>query len=250
MRTGLVLWIAPLLAVLTQSASAAEFPGIAVVELFTSEGCSSCPPADQLLKRIAETQTKSGHAIYCIGWHVDYWDRLGWSDRFAHAKYTARQRHYGNELELSAIYTPQMIVNGRDEFVGSNWKLADTAIGNALKTPVRHQVTLKCQVNTTDKTCQVTYTVSPAAQNAELQLVLVESGLSSKVTAGENRGETLTHVNAVRNWTTISRGPISQGTATLSLPKDWQRSRSQIIGFVQGTETLAITGAAAVSLAP
>src|ERR1700739_857201 len=91
--------------------------GFAVVELFTSEGCSSCPPADQLVARIQ--QEDQDQPVYILAFHVDYWDRQGWKDGFSDSRYTQRQRRYATWLNLESIYTPQIVVNGRKEFVGS-----------------------------------------------------------------------------------------------------------------------------------
>src|SRR5438132_289864 len=93
--------------------------GIAVVELFTSEGCSSCPPADAIAAKI----TSEFKNVYVLGFHVDYWNSLGWKDEFSNAAWTNRQQQYASHFELSSIYTPQMVVNGKTELVGSNEQL-------------------------------------------------------------------------------------------------------------------------------
>src|SRR5580693_8460725 len=104
--------------------------GFAVVELFTSEGCSSCPPADQLVARIQ--QEEKDLPVYILAFHVDYWDRLGWKDAFSDARYTQRQNHYASWLNLQSVYTPQIIVNGRKEFVGSQENILRSAIQSGL----------------------------------------------------------------------------------------------------------------------
>ena len=91
--------------------------GFAVVELFTSEGCSSCPPADELVARI-EKESKD-KPVYILAYHVDYWNRLGWKDQFSSADFSKRQNEYANYLHLESVYTPQIVVNGKKEFVGS-----------------------------------------------------------------------------------------------------------------------------------
>src|SRR6476619_4430550 len=101
----------------TQLANEKE-PGFAVVELFTSEGCSSCPPADNLLARIQKEDMDK--QVYLLAYHVDYWDRQGWKDRFSDAAFTQHQQQYAEWLHLNSVYTPQMVVNGKEEFVGSN----------------------------------------------------------------------------------------------------------------------------------
>src|SRR4051794_37883402 len=91
-----------------------------VVELFTSEGCESCPPADVLLQQLASTQPVAGAQIIPLSLHVDYWDQLGWKDRFSSALLTNRQRTYGARFNIDSVYTPQIVVDGRSELVGSD----------------------------------------------------------------------------------------------------------------------------------
>src|SRR4051794_27969654 len=102
-----------------------------VLELFTSEGCSSCPPADQFLQRLVDSQPIADVQIIALGEHVDYWDRLGWKDRFSSALFTTRQQTYGNTFNLSSIYTPQIVVDGRAELVGTDAEAARLAIERA-----------------------------------------------------------------------------------------------------------------------
>src|SRR5436305_253879 len=106
--------------------------GIAVVELFTSEGCSSCPPADELLSDLKTSMR--GKNIFLLAFHVDYWNYLGWNDRFSDAAFSKRQSHYADVLHAE-VYTPQMIVNGQKVFVGSKRSEAEDAIADALKNP-------------------------------------------------------------------------------------------------------------------
>ncbi len=223
---------------------AAELAGVAVVELFTSEGCSSCPSADRVLQRIVEAQAKTGSPVYCIGWHVDYWDRLGWPDRFADRRYTQRQQLYARQLELRAVYTPQTVVNGTDEFVGSNVKLSTQSIENALATPVQHRIEVTLRRGKTPAAAEIAFQVLPAAPGQDLQLVLVETGLKTEVKAGENAGESLVHANAARAWTSIRLGNETRGTATLTLPTGAKEESVRVIAFVQSPETLFVSGAA------
>ena len=92
--------------------------GVAVVELFTSQGCSSCPPADTALQQVERVAKERNLRVYCLSFHVDYWNRLGWNDPYSHADYSARQATYAAKKTDNNLYTPQMIVNGTDEFVG------------------------------------------------------------------------------------------------------------------------------------
>ncbi|HLX67565.1 MAG TPA: DUF1223 domain-containing protein, partial [Puia sp.] len=114
--------------------------GFAVVELFTSEGCSSCPPADQLVARIQ--QEDQDQPVYILVFHVDYWDRLGWKDAFSDKRYTQRQNLYASWLNLQSIYTPQIVVNGRKEFVGSQESTLRNAIHSSLDEAPGAELTL------------------------------------------------------------------------------------------------------------
>jgi hypothetical protein len=138
-------------AALAQAASSAPPPGpashgVAVIELFTSEGCSSCPPADALLERFVGDAQRSGQPVYGLSFHVDYWDHLGWKDRYSSAAYSQRQSRYARRLGLGSLYTPQMIVNGTREFVGSNRAAADAAIREALANAAPARIRLSASV--------------------------------------------------------------------------------------------------------
>src|SRR5438477_8572780 len=128
MRKPLVIFAAVMLGALRPAAAP---PTPVVVELFTSEGCESCPPADVLLQQLATTQPVAGVQIIPLSLHVDYWDQLGWKDRFSSAALTNRQRVYGTRFNVDSVYTPQMVVDGRAELVGSDGAAARKAIGRA-----------------------------------------------------------------------------------------------------------------------
>src|SRR6204780_1466035 len=104
----------------TAAVDAARVPKVVLVELFTSEGCSSCPPADALLRQVNGTQTNAGQLIVGISEHVTYWNSLGWSDPFSSSVYTERQNAYGERFHLEGVYTPQMVINGAEQIVGSD----------------------------------------------------------------------------------------------------------------------------------
>src|ERR1044072_5005664 len=113
-----------------KNATASTKNGFTVVELFTSEGCSSCPPADAAVAKLLK---KYDSNVYVLGYHVDYWNSLGWKDIFSNAAYTQRQKAYGRVLKLSSVYTPQIIVNGAEQFVGSDETKLNTAVNKSLQ---------------------------------------------------------------------------------------------------------------------
>src|ERR1700761_595401 len=120
--------------------TAADPRGFALLELFTSEGCSSCPPAEELAAKIQ--QESAGKPVYVLAFHVDYWDHQGWKDRYSDAAYSQRQKDYSSWLGTSDIYTPQAVVNGRREFVGSDERALRGALDKALSTAATARVTL------------------------------------------------------------------------------------------------------------
>jgi len=223
--------------------------GFAVVELFTSEGCSSCPPADALLGRLAEESRSGGRSIYLLAYHVDYWDRLGWKDRFSDPAFTARQEEYAQALGGTGAYTPQMIVNGRDEFVGSAESRARRSISSALARPAAAQVTLT-PGEIRGRTLPLGYSVAGTRTPELLRLALVERGLSTQVAGGENAGRRLTHENVVRHLETVSLSGAGSGRAEIQIPDSVALAHASLIAFVQDPKSGAILGATAVDLGP
>jgi hypothetical protein len=231
-----------------------------VVELFTSEGCSSCPPADQVLSRLESPRygnagkskqvvmVTPGVEVIALGEHVDYWDQLGWKDRFSSPLFSARQQDYGRAFHLESVYTPEMIVNGQKEVLGSDSRAVQEAINKAAKEP-RAQVTIAMTSAQT-----VSFSVSklpPGSHEAEVLLGVTESGLVTPVLGGENSGRQLRHAAVVRSLTSLGRlDPRSpgeySGVAQLNLRQDWNRANVKLVLFVQDRVTQHILGAASV----
>jgi hypothetical protein len=199
--------------------------GVAVVELFTSEGCSSCPPADAVLARVA-----SRPGVFALSFHVDYWDDLGWPDRFATAENTARQQAYARSLGARGLYTPQLVVGGADAFVGSDSGHADASIARSLASAPSVRLTL--HVRTTPTEALVDYQTEGAPPGAVIDVALVERWATTDVRAGENAGRTLHHANVVRSF--ISSALVSpSGTIALRLPPVSPGGGADVIGYVQ-----------------
>jgi hypothetical protein len=224
-----------------------------VVELFTSEGCSDCPPADAVLEQLIAEPPVAGVRIIGLGQHVDYWDAQGWKDRFSSAALTNRQQIYGARFNLDSVYTPQMVVDGRHQFVGSDRRSAAQAIARAAAAP--HAV-LRLDVDAHDSsTVAVTVNVRDAStlargEKADVVVAVSEDHLRSDVTRGENRGRTLTHAAVVRSMTTIGQVTAGDWTVRGSVPvtADWKRDELTIVAFAQERRGRAILGAAAVAL--
>jgi hypothetical protein len=232
-----------------------------VVELFTSEGCSDCPPADTLLATLVAKQP-AGAQVIGLGEHVDYWDRQGWKDRFSSATLTDRQQIYGAHFRLDSVYTPQMVVDGQTEFVGSDSRSAASAIERAIRSP---HASVRIDVDDADRPAasgrsvdarsivvRVTVSNMPPpgrGEHADVVVAVTEDHLRSNVTAGENHGRSLSHTAVVRSMTTI--GPaVGEAPVTAQIPiaASWNRDELNIVAFVQEQHGRSIVGAAAMPL--
>jgi hypothetical protein len=227
-----------------------------IIELFTSEGCSSCPPADVLLMQLEEKQPIAGAQIIALSEHVDYWNRLGWADPYSSALFSQRQSEYSQAFGLRDIYTPQMVVDGKAEFVGSNAQRAREVITEALNTP-KAKLSIALAFKAQAKEIPVTVSVESLPEirkgdTAEILLAIAESNLNSNVLRGENSGRKLEHTAVVRKLQNI--GNIDSGkqnfTATQNLffDKGWNLDNLKVVAFVQERASRRILGAASVKL--
>ncbi len=216
--------------------------GFAVLELFTSEGCSSCPPADELMAGIQkETEGKS---VYILAYHVDYWDRLGWKDAFSSAEYSNRQLQYSRWLNVSPIYTPQVIVNGKMQYVGSETSAIHHAISEQLTTkPVS---TLTIQAYQEGEHLQLTYRALQVHSGSHILIAIIQKAAQTKVLRGENAGRLLAHIQIVRKLQSERLGTAGEGSASIELPKDFNAQNWEVLCFVQDQSNggiLAVTRA-------
>ncbi len=180
------------------AANPSAHPSAVLVELFTSEGCSDCPSADELLRQVSGHKTSDGQLIVGISEHVSYWNSLGWRDPFSSEQYTDRQNDYSSHFGLNGVYTPQMVVNGREQFVGSDRRALEAAFtSEAQRTQIELHIT-KAQI--TEKNITFSYTASnlPAKSSLQLVAVLVDDMDRSNVLRGENSGRDLVHVSVAR----------------------------------------------------
>ena len=200
-----------------------------LVELFTSEGCSSCPPADRVLEKL------DSQAIV-LSEHVDYWNQLGWKDPFSSAAVTARQQAYSRMLRVDGVYTPEMVVDGEAEFNGSEGQRAVDAIAKA-----SHKKKADVRIARTDGGLRVE--VEGAPGGADVFLVLAEDSAASQVSAGENNGRHLHHVAVVRSMQKI--GSVKRGASfsrEMELPRTAGAQR--VIVFLQESGPGRVSGAA------
>jgi hypothetical protein len=251
------LWI-PGFLICMSLASAADRPAAPViVELFTSEGCSSCPAADRFLARLSQNQPVPGAQVIAIEEHVDYWNQLGWSDPFSSPQYRARQNDYAMAFHASNIYTPQMVVNGSVEFVGSDTNRAYHEIGAAAQAETT-QIALDTSANSKDPdlldlALRLTNQKTGKLRAANVYLAITETNLATVVQRGENAGHTVRHSAVVRNFGVIGKvdSKLANGgqlVSTLRLPREWKRENLRAVVFVQERDSLHITGAGVIDL--
>lgn len=230
-----------------------------VLELFTSEGCSSCPPADALLARLEEQQPVAGAEIIALEEHVDYWDHQGWVDPFSSSQWTQRQEDYASGFGAHSVYTPELVVNGRSGFVGSHEGDTYRAVAGAvaqprtpmsltlLKSEKRDRARLKVEVGKLQG--------AQPSDVVEVWLAITEKALHSAVLGGENSGHDLHHAAVVR-WlhragTADSRAPAAfTGESDLKLDSGWKRANLLVVAFVQERRSRHILGAASAHIEP
>jgi hypothetical protein len=211
-----------------------------VVELFTSQGCSSCPSADRL---VADAQKEFNDNTIVLSYHVDYWDRLGWKDPFSKSAYSDRQRQYAQHLNLESVYTPQAIVNGKTEFVGSNKSALWDAI-SSYKSSVNTIIETETPV-VNNQQLLIKYNYPGLQKNENVMLELVLKNATTQVKRGENGGATLSHINIVQD---IVQKNESKATATFNLPSNFVKENYFIVAFIQNHKTFEITSAKKITI--
>lgn len=222
-------------------AHAADPGPVAVVELFTSEGCSSCPPAEAVLAEFAQDAAKDGVPITALALHVTYWDRLGWVDPFGLPAADARQSLYGEVVSEGRLYTPMMVVNGQRHFVGSNRPLARAEVMRALLEPAAAVLS-----PTVTRGAQGQVDVALAVETSEpgplvAQAALVQPAAETAVPRGENAGRTLAHVRVVR---ALEVAPVTDGAARLQLTPPNDAKGLLLVTWVQRADDLRVVGVA------
>jgi len=213
-----------------------------VLELFTSQGCSSCPAADAQLEKISQMAREKHLPLYALSFHVDYWDHLGWKDSFSDEKYTARQYQYGRAFSRRNIYTPQMIVNGRYEFVGSDAAALDTYINKALKQKSRTQSKLKSSYSISSDQLEINFNV-PDNFNGFANLALVQGAAKINIKAGENSGRSIKYTHIVRAFRQIDCRDQGKESLKIEKPEDLSTDNMVIIVFLQNKNDMHIVAA-------
>ncbi|SDR02778.1 hypothetical protein SAMN05421664_3179 [Chryseobacterium soldanellicola] len=205
--------------------------GFAVLELFTSEGCSSCPPADALMGQIAKKYKDK--PVYILSYHVDYWNKLGWKDRFSSAENSQRQQDYSHKLS-SQVYTPQLVVNGKSEFVGSDKNAVENAISSALFSSEGIRLDLKAEIISKEITFD--YKISELNSKNKLLITFIEKNSSTNIGGGENEGRHLQHWQIVQKQYPVSLNSTEE-TVKFPLPNNFNTNDWEVIGLVQNTKS-------------
>lgn len=212
-----------------------------LVELFTSEGCSSCPPADNLLIMLDRDQPVDGAEIITLGFHVDYWDHDGWKDRFSSAEYTKRQEAYAKQFDSGQTYTPQAVIDGKVETVGNNDRKVKDAISSRVSVA-------KATISAEMAGEKIKFDISdiPSKKASTVYLAVAENGLVSDVGAGENGGQRLSHVSVVRDLRAVGKidGGQTNAKFEIAIPTnaDWKAANLRYVVFVQENGSMRILG--------
>lgn len=221
------------------------FEPVAVIELFTSQGCSSCPAADRLLTRTIEASAQKDQKIFALSFHVDYWNRLGWADPFSSARFTRRQSEYVSAMNLNGAYTPQMVVNGRSEFVGSDKTSLSRSLSKALATKAGVYFTKLTALNSAG-IIKLQYALDGKFAGMNINVALVSAEEITVVKRGENGGRTLKNENVVRQFITEKAG--AAGEISFSASPVPAKNNMVIVAYVQEENTGGIVGAAMVKM--
>jgi len=227
---------------LTRAQSTADRVPV-IAELFTSEGCSSCPPADRLLEVLLQEQPIKGVYVIPLSEHVTYWDHQGWKDPFSAQQYTVRQQQYGLRFNIESIYTPQLVIDGAHESVGSDKRAIERALTDAAKSP---KPVLNVTATVADGSVNMT-AAGPgltAEKDAELVFAVTEDHLVIDVPRGENAKRTLKPSGVVRWLKPAGVVGSSPPTATVTLAPDWHRGNLRVVAFVQSRKDRRVVAAA------
>lgn len=217
-----------------------------LIELYTSEGCSSCPPADKWLSALKTP------AVVPLALHVDYWDYIGWRDRFADARFAARQRESVRRGGGRVVYTPQVLLDGRDFRPWNDAAAFTQALGRIAAKPAQARLTLNAAEKSGTWSIRLEGRTVPRKGRATAYLAIYENGLETEVRAGENAGARLRHGHVVRDWS----GPAAaDAEGRFSLSRDLKRgdmafARAGIAAFVEDPDTGEILQALAMSFCP
>jgi hypothetical protein len=223
-------------------------PAVPVLaELFTSEGCNSCPPADTLLEILLQQQPIEGGYVIALSEHVTYWDHQGWKDPFGSQQFTARQQQYGRRFNLESIFTPQLVIDGTHQVVGSDKRAIEKALLESIKTP---KPALNVAVSTTDGVVNAAASGPGLTgdKDAELWFALTEDHLVVDVKRGENANKTMKHSGVVRVLQSAGSVDVTSKRVSFKLSPEWKRDNLRVVAFVQSKSNRKIFSTAHAAL--
>lgn len=215
--------------------------GFALVELFTSQGCSSCPSADRLAGKLINLYQQSDKPLILLSLHVDYWNRLGWKDPYSNALFSERQRQYRDWMNLDGVYTPQAVVNGVWETVGSDESKLNALVEKGLGQTNSDRLILREVTHNADFTSNIYYHFE--GKSSVLHFAIVQHQAITKIGAGENKGANLSSFNVVRLWKSVNSPQTGDQVIRLDVPKDYQKAGFSIIGLAQDGDAGKINAA-------
>lgn len=221
--------------------------GFAVVELFTSQGCRNCPAADKVLSEIKAEAEKEAMPVYVLSYHVDYWNKYGWTDPFSKFAFTLRQNNYVSASKATEVYTPQVYINGQSPTLGSDKIKINTAIEKAIaQNPVLTLTTTKSLLSNAD-TLVVDYTTTKTNANYSLVIAIIQEQATTKIGKGENAGKTLSYNNIVKE---LSVTPLTtlKGKVKIPVKKTALQAGFKVVAFAQQKQTKKILGVSAFDL--
>lgn len=215
---------------------------VAVLELFTSQGCSSCPAADRLLEKYS---TKDN--VIALSFHVDYWNRLGWKDPYSSKDFTKRQYDYASALN-AGVYTPQLVINGQSEMVGSDARKIDNTLKKVWSQDHASVVSIQSAKLENGKAI-INYTLTGNTGNASLNIAIVEKKTMTAIKAGENGGVTLSGTNVVRNFQTLGNVKEGANSYSIEMPDGVDKNNVSIVLYLQKSNNeITAASQAAVSM--
>lgn len=220
---------------------------VVVLELFSSQGCNSCPPADKLLDQITQKANSLNQNILGLNFHVDYWDYLGWKDPYATHLYSERQYQYSDHFKLSSVYTPQLIINGQQQLVGSNQEPIEDFIKKYLE--IKPSIIIdNLTTSVKDGLINITGTLSETKENLFINLAVIENESYTRITAGENQGLNLKNTNIVRVFVQETLHSSTVFSSQLKIPDDLLSNNMTLIVYIQDPVNFKIYGGTKIHL--
>lgn len=209
-----------------------------LVELFSSEGCSSCPLADAFLKEMMALADTNRMPVFFLDYHVDIWNQSGWVDKFSDTSFSRRQREYMVKIKQPALFTPMMFVNGAGGLPGSAKKEIGQLVNKNMNVEkVQTQLSTRAGYVAATNTLILNYEILGKTDSCHLNLVLAYKEVKSDITGGENKGQVLTHHHTVKDWKWFPIDPSKKGRIEMALPTDVKLADLLLVSFVQHDPT-------------